>query len=422
MIDLKYIRENKEYVKEKVSLKNEKVDVDQLVSLVEKKNALQQQLDSRKQERNEKSKQIGELTRRKEDVSQLLENMQEMSRNIKETDKIIADLQVQIQEILDWVPNLPHDSVPTGKSEADNKEVSAWGDIPQLDFKPKTHWELGDNLNIMDLAAGAKMSGSNFPLLKGQGSRLIRALINFMLDIHLDKHGYKEIWPPYLVRATSMYGTGQLPKLREDMYYSDEDELFLIPTAEVPLTNIHRDEILPAGSLPLLYTAWTPCFRREAGSYGKDTRGILRVHQFDKVEMVQLVYPEKSYEHLEMLRFHAEEILRLLELPYRVIELCTADLSFAAAKCYDLEVYAAGVDDYLEVSSCSNFEDFQARRANIRFKRSEDSSTEYVHTLNASGLALPRTVIALMENNQLPDGRIRIPPVLVPYMGAKYIE
>lgn len=422
MIDVKLIRDDLEYVKQKTALKNENIDIDALAGLIEQKNSLQQQLDSRKQERNEASKSIGELKRRNEDVSPIMQKMQELSRTIKEEDKQILLLQEKIQKIIDRVPNIPHDSVPEGKSEEENKVISYWGENPAYDFKPLPHWELGENLNILDLPSGAKIAGSNFPLFKGKGSRLIRALITFMLDVHMEKHGYQEVWPPYLVRESAMYGTGQLPKLRDDMYYSDEDELFLIPTAEVPLTNVHRDEILSSGQLPLYYTAWTPCFRREAGSYGKDTRGILRVHQFDKVEMVQFVYPEKSYEHLEILRYHAEEILRLLELPYRVIELCTGDLSFAAAKCYDLEVYAAGIDGYLEVSSCSNFEDFQARRANIRFKRSKTAGTEYVHTLNGSGLALPRTVIALMENNQLPDGRIRIPPVLVPYMGEKYLE
>jgi seryl-tRNA synthetase len=296
--------------------------------------------------------------------------------------------------------------------------VKEWGEIPRFDFEPRAHWEIGELLGILDLARGAKLSGSGFYALSGKGALLERGLINFMLDLHTKEHGYKEIWPPFVVNRTSMTGTGQLPKLEEDMYLCEKDDLFLVPTAEVPVTNLHRDEILKAEELPIYYVAYTPCFRREAGSYGKDTRGILRVHQFDKVEMVKFVRPEDSYDELEKLVTNAEEVLQLLKIPYRVRLLCTGDLSFAAAKCYDIEAWAPGIKKYLEISSCSNYEAFQARRIGIKFKPDPKTKPEYVHTLNGSGVALARTFAALLENFQTEKGTVTVPAVLRPYLGG----
>lgn len=320
------------------------------------------------------------------------------------------------------IPNIPSADTPIGKDEKDNVVVKTWGNRKVFDFTPLPHWELGRILDILDLERSSKISGSGFILLKGLGAKLERALFSFMLDLHTREHGYTELFPPFLVNRTAMTGTGQLPKLEEDMYRTAVDDLFLVPTAEVPVTNIHRDEIFSYKDLPVYYTAYTPCFRREAGSYGKDTRGIIRVHQFNKVELVKLVRPETSYHELELLVGNAEKVLQLLGLEYRIVKLCTGDMSFAAAKCYDIEVWSPGLDKFLEVSSCSNFEDFQSRRINVRF-RDEDGKIGFVHTLNGSGLALPRTVIALLETYQQKDGSIVIPDVLYPYMsGIKVID
>lgn len=422
MLSMKFIVDNIELIREKIATKKVALDLDGLMQNIQALKELQQKADSLKFERNTKSKMIGEYKRAKKDVGPVMDAMKELSQSIKELDAEMSKLDEAIQAVCQWIPNLPHDSVPLGKSEDDNVEIRKWGELPEFDFEQiKPHWELGEAHDMIDLKAGVKISAAGFPVFKGAGARLTRALLNFMIDFHVDKHGYTEVWPPYLVNRNTLFGTGQLPKLEEDMYHCGQEDMFLIPTAEVPLTNIHKNEIMTC-ELPLKYTAWTPCFRREAGSYGKDTRGIIRVHQFDKVEMVKFVKPEDSYDELELLLQNAEDILQALKLPYRVLSLCTADLSFAAAKCYDLEVYAAGVGKYLEVSSCSNFEDFQARRAGIRFRRSAEQKPEYVHTLNGSGLALPRTIIAIMENYQQEDGSIRVPEVLVPYMGTELIR
>lgn len=370
-----------------------------------------------KSKRNEKSKEVSELKKRGQDASGIIEETKKIGDDIKSFEEKLKELEPQITNLLLRIPNIPAADVPIGKDENDNVVVKTWGQRKTFDFSPLPHWELGRILNILDLERSSKISGSGFILLKGPGAKLERALFCFMLDTHTREHGYTELFPPFLVNRTSMTGTGQLPKLEEDMYRTAIDDLFLVPTAEVPVTNIHRDEILSYKDLPIYYTAYTPCFRREAGSYGKDTRGIIRVHQFNKVELVKIVKPEASYNEIESLLGNAERILQLLGLEYRVAKLCTGDMSFAAAKCYDIEVWAPGTGKFLEVSSCSNFEDFQARRMNIRF-RDEDGKLRFVHTLNGSGLALPRTVIALLETYQQKDGTVIIPDILKPYMGG----
>ncbi|KAA3660781.1 MAG: serine--tRNA ligase, partial [Calditrichaeota bacterium] len=316
------------------------------------------------------------------------------------------------------IPNIPHESTPVGASEEDNKVEKSWGEIPKLDFEAKPHWELAENLGLIDFEGGAKVSGSSFVTFTGRGAKLARALINFMIDLHVEKHGYTEVSPPFVVNRQTMFGTGQLPKFEEDLYRSDLDDLFLIPTAEVPVTNLLAGKMLSNDQLPVYYTAYTPCFRREAGAYGKDTKGLMRLHQFDKVEMVKFVDPETSWDEHEKLLKDAEDVLQALELPYRVLNLCTADIGFSAAKCYDLEVWAVGVNRWLEVSSCSNFEAFQARRANIRFRREKGGKPEYIHTLNSSGLALPRTIIGILENYQQADGSVKVPKVLQQFLGT----
>ncbi len=363
---------------------------------------------------------IAELKKAGQDASDVIKEMRELAEKIKKQSDALRDIENQIYEIQIRIPNIPHETVPVG-SEKDNIEIKTWGEIPEKDFKPLPHYEIAEKHNIIDFNRASRMSGSFFVSYRGLGAKLERALINFMLDLHVEKHGYTEVFPPFVVKRDTMFGTGQLPKLEEDMYRTEPDDLFLIPTAEVPVTNLHRDETLSGDELPVKYTAYTPCFRREAGAYGKDTRGLMRIHQFDKVEMVKFVKPEVSYEELESLLQNAEEVLQLLGLPYRVLILATGDLSFAAAKCYDIEVWAQGIEKWLEVSSCSNFEDFQARRANIRLRRKKGDKLEYPHTLNGSGLALPRTVIAILENYQQKDGSIIIPEVLKKYMGVDRI-
>ena len=420
MLDLKFIRENPELVKQAVRNKGEKADVDRLLQLDELRRRKMKEADELKHRRNTVSKEIGRLKKEGKDASDLLREMSEVAQKIRRLDDEIAELEKQIREILIWIPNIPHPSVPIGDESA-NQEVKSWGKKPEFDFEPKPHWELAERLDLVDFERGAKLSGSNFVVFKGWGARLERALINFMLDLHIQKHGFTEISPPFVVKREIMFGTGQLPKLEEDMYRIEQDDLFLIPTAEVPVTNLFQNEILDGTRLPIYYTAYTPCFRREAGSYGRETRGLIRIHQFDKVELVKFVRPEDSYDELEKLLQNAEEVLQLLNLPYRVVVLASGDLSFAAAKCYDIEVWAPGVGKYLEVSSVSNFEDFQARRANIRFRRTPDARPEFVHTLNGSGLALPRTVIAILENYQTDEGTVIVPEVLRPYMGVSVL-
>jgi len=419
MLDLKFIRENPDAVREMLKRRNMDVEVlDKLLKCDKNWRGALVELEELKHRRNVVSKKIAHLKREQKDTSELISEMRGLSKKIGAFDNEVKSYKIRLDELLLNIPNMPHSTTPVGSDESDNVVIKYWGEKPQFDFEPRPHWELAAIHDIVDFQRAAKVAGGNFILFKGLGAKLERALINFMLDLHVEKHGYTEVSPPFVSNRDAMTGTGQLPKLEEDMYRCERDDFFLIPTAEVPVTNIFREEIINGDKLPIYYTAYTPCFRREAGTYGRDTRGLIRVHQFDKVEMVKFALPETSYEEHETLLQNVEDVLQLLNLPYRILTLCTADISFAAAKCYDIEVWAAGVERYLEVSSCSNFEDFQARRANIRFRRARSKKTEFVHTLNASGLALPRTVIAILENYQQADGSIVIPEVLRPYMGG----
>ncbi len=420
MLDIKYIRENPEKIRERIATKNGDVDITAIIDLDTRRRNLGKKTDDMKHRRNTVSQQISLKKRNKEDASAEINDMQSLSANIKENDIALTAIQDELNTRLLLIPNCPHPDVPVGNSEADNIEISSWGQIPSFDFKVKDHLDIAESLGMLDLKRGAKLSGSGFPLYAGWGARLERALINFMLDLHINEHGYTEIFPPFLVHSDVATGTGQLPKMADDMYYLKEDDLWLIPTAEVPVTNMHRDEVLSSANLPIKYVAFSACFRREAGSYGKDTRGLQRLHQFNKVEMVQFVHPDQSYAQWELLIGHAEKVLQELKLPYRVLELCTADLSFAAARCRDIELWAPGSQKWLEVSSCSNFEDFQARRANIRFK--DEKGMHYVHTFNGSGVATPRLLIAIIENYQQADGSILVPDVLQSYLGTTQIK
>ena len=417
MLDINIIRDDIERVKQAVINKNEKTNLDSLLDLDSKRKSLLIECDDLRNKRNITSKKISELKSKKEDASDVIQEMKGVSDNIKQLEVDIKALNEELESILLKIPNIPATDVPVGKDETSNEIIKECGEKRGFSFTPLPHWDIGKTLDILDFERGAKITGAGFTLYKGAGARLERALYNFMLDLHTQEHGYTEIFPPYLVNRSSMTGTGQLPKLEEDMYRIPEDDLFLIPTAEVPVTNIHSNEILSVADLPTYYTACTACFRREAGSHGKDTRGMLRVHQFNKVELVKFVRPETSYDELESLLSVSEKVLQLLGLQYRVLKLCTGDLSFAAAKCYDIEVWSPGVDKFLEVSSCSNFEDFQARRSNIRF-RDDEGKVRHVHTLNGSGVALPRTMIAIIENYQREDGTVEVPEVLRPYMNG----
>ena len=416
MLDLKTLRKNLPYVKERLALRGvqinwdyfEKIDAERL-KLIEKVESLRRQL-------NEISEEIPLKKRKGEDITELLSQLRELSKTLKNLEQSLKEKEEELRAFLLRIPNLPHESVPVGGGPEDNREVRKWGEPPKFDFEPKPHWEIGERLEILDFARGAKLAGSRFTLYRGVGALLERALINFMLDLHIREHGYIEVLPPFLVKREVMEGTGQLPKFEEDLFKIEGLELYLIPTAEVPVTNIHREEILDEKDLPLKYVSYTPCFRKEAGSYGKDVRGIIRQHQFNKVELVKITTPETSYEELESMVRDAEEVLRRLGLHYRVVELCTGDLGFSAAKTYDLEVWLPGLGEYKEISSLSNCEDFQARRAQIRFRRQGRKSTELVHTLNGSGLAVGRTVVAILENYQQEDGSVLIPEALRPYM------
>ncbi len=428
MLDIKFIRENSGIVKDALKSRNSKLNIDELLTLDEERRKLLVEAEALKAQRNKANDEIASLMKAKKNPKEIIGTMKAVSQKIAELDKKVGEVDQKLTILLYIIPNIPDKSVPIGSPE-NNKIVRAWGKNPSFNFTPKSHIEIAEILGIISFGIASKISGSNFVLYMGQGARLERALINFMLDLHTKKHGYKEIFPPFLVNRRSMTGTGQLPKLEEDMYKLKDDDLFLIPTAEVPVTNIHAGDVLDEAKLPIYYTAYTACFRREAGSYGKDTKGLIRVHQFDKVELVKFVKPETSRDEHEKLVKDAEEVLQMLNLPYRVILLATGDISFAAAKCYDIELYAPGTDAYLEVSSCSNFTDFQARRANIRFKRDPltrspaHPRTEYVHTLNGSGVALARLVVAILENYQNEDGSVNIPEALVPYMdGATVIK
>ncbi|AKP80265.1 MULTISPECIES: serine--tRNA ligase [Priestia] len=422
MLDLKFLRANFNEVKEKLKFRGEDLtDLGRFEELDAKRRELIAQTEELKSKRNEVSQQIAQLKREKQDADHLIVEMREVGDRVKQLDEELRSVEEELELLLLSIPNVPHESTPVGETEDDNVEVRKWGEIKQFDFEPKPHWDLGTDLNILDFERASKVTGSRFVFYKGLGARLERALINFMMDLHMDEHGYEEILPPYMVNRTSMTGTGQLPKFEEDAFKIKEEDYFLIPTAEVPVTNLHRDEILSGDQLPIAYTAYSACFRSEAGSAGRDTRGLIRQHQFNKVELVRFVKPEDSYDELEKLTGHAEKVLQLLGLPYRVLSMCTADLGFTAAKKYDIEVWIPSYETYREISSCSNFESFQARRANIRFRRDTKAKPEHVHTLNGSGLAIGRTVAAILENYQQEDGSIQIPEVLRPYMGNKEV-
>jgi seryl-tRNA synthetase len=414
LLDRKFLRENRDLVTRAVALKNESVDIEGYYAKDAERRAALQETETLQAEANKANRAISDRKKAGEDASEAIAAMKGVSGRIKELKAKADQLEAEVGELYLGIPNIPHESAPEG-GEENNELIRSWGEIPARDFTVMPHWDIGAELGIFHPERAAQMSGSGFTVLSGAGARLERALINWFIDVHLVQ-GYTEFNVPYLVGRKAMTGTGQLPKLEDDMYHCQVDDLFLIPTAEVSVTNVHMKETLDADSLPLMYCAATPCFRREAGAAGKDTRGLLRVHQFNKVEMVKFVRPETSWDELEKLTADAEELLQKLELPYRVVSLATGDLSFAAAKCYDLEVWSAGVEQWLEVSSCSNFGDFQARRAGIRFKGTDGKG--FVHTLNGSGLALPRIMVAIMENHQTADGRIRVPEVLVPYMGG----
>jgi len=422
MLDLKFIRENFAQVEAGVRKKNAKIDLSPFVALDEKRREVLKTVEELKARRNRVSEEIGQAKKKGGDATAKIAEMKDVGDRIKAFDDELNGIEEQLYQLQIRIPNLPHDSVPVGKSSEDNAVVATHGEIPTFEFAPKNHIELNEQLKLIDFEGGAKVSGSFFVNFKGKGAKLARALINFMLDLHIEKHGYTEVMPPIVVNRQAMFGTGQLPNLEDDMYRIDPDDLFLIPTAEVPVTNLLANETLRGEDLPIYYTAYTPCFRREAGAYGKDTKGLMRLHQFDKVEMVKFTKPETSYDEHEKLRQNAEEVLQLLGLPYRVLLLCSGDMSFMAAKCYDLEVWAPGVKKWLEVSSCSNFEAFQARRANIRYRPEGGGKLEYVHTLNASGLALPRTIIAIMENYQTDEGTVIVPEVLRKYVGCEILK
>jgi seryl-tRNA synthetase len=410
MLDIKFIRENPDIVKTAIKNRNLKLDVQEILDLDSERRKILVEVEGLKAEKNA-------ISKKGKPDKVIIEKMKALSQKVDDLDSKVEEIEKKLCNLVLYIPNIPHNSIPIGSPE-NNKEVRKWGESRKFDFKPKTHIEIGEDLDILDFPRSSKISGSGFCLFKGLGALLERALINFMLDLHTNHHGYKEIFPPFLVNRASMTGTGQLPKLEEDMYKLKDEDLFLIPTAEVPVTNMHRDDILNESDLPVCYTAYTACFRREAGSYGKDTKGLMRVHQFDKVELVKFVKPETSFNELETLLDNAEEVLKKLELPYRVVMLSTGDISFAASKCYDIEAWAPGVEKNLEVSSCSNFVDFQARRANIKY-RTKDKKLEYVHTLNGSGIAMARTIICVLENYQQKDGSVVIPEVLRPYMGGR---
>ncbi len=419
MLDVKLLRNNFEEVKQKLQNRGEDLgEFEKFGELDKRRRTLIVETEALKSQRNEVSQEIAKLKREKQDADAKIEEMRVVGDRIKTLDIELREIDEKLDTILMSIPNIPHESTPVGESEDDNVEIRKWGEVREFDFEPKAHWDLGTDLDILDFENAAKVTGSRFVFYKKLGARLERALINFMMDLHSNEHGYEEMLPPYMVNRASMTGTGQLPKFEEDAFLIEAEDYFLIPTAEVPVTNYHREDILKAEDLPRKYTAFSACFRSEAGSAGRDTRGLIRQHQFNKVELVQFVKPEDSYAALEKLTGNAEEVLRRLELPYRVLSMCTADLGFTAAKKYDLEVWIPSYDSYREISSCSNFESFQARRANIRFRREPGSKPEYVHTLNGSGLALGRTVAAILENYQEADGSVRIPKVLQDYMGG----
>ena len=420
MLDIKVLRANFAEVKEKLQKRGEDLtDLGRFEDLDTKRRELIVDSEKLKSKRNEVSQQVAALKREKQDADHLITEMREVGDQIKALDEELRGVEETLDRLLLSIPNIPHESVPVGETEDDNVEIRQWGNLREFDFEAKPHWDVAEYLGILDFERAGKVTGSRFVFYKGLGARLERALISFMLDLHVDEHGYTEILPPYLVNRASMTGTGQLPKFEEDAFLIESEDYFLIPTAEVPVTNLHRDEILSGDQLPIRFAAYSACFRSEAGSAGRDTRGLIRQHQFNKVELVKFVKPEDSYDELEQLTHDAERVLQLLELPYRVLSMCTGDLGFTAAKKYDIEVWIPSYGTYREISSCSNFEAFQARRANIRFRRDPKAKPEHVHTLNGSGLAIGRTVAAILENYQQADGSVIIPTVLRPYMGNR---
>jgi len=418
MLEIKFVSQNLSLVEKALEARGQQIDLATFKQCDEERLVILKEIETLRHQRNVVSDRIAEMKKTGENAETLVVEMRVVSSRIKDLDKLLSENQTTIAAVLLGIPNIPHASVPVGVDEADNPVIRAVGNLPEFNFDPQPHWEIGTRLKILDFDRAAKITGARFPLYFGAGARLERALINFMLDIHTGEHGYQEVLPPYIVNRQSMTHTGQLPKFEEDLFKLSGWEYYLIPTAEVPVTNIHQGEILEAEILPVYYTAYTPCFRSEAGSYGKDTRGLIRQHQFNKVELVKFSQPETSYDELESLLGNAETILKKLDLPYQVIELCTGDLGFSAAKTYDIEVWMPAQGRYREISSCSNFEDFQARRANIRFKRKGQKGTQLLHTLNGSGLAVGRTVAAILENFQQADGSVVIPERLRPYMGG----
>jgi len=416
MLDLNFVRDNLELVKQKMRDRGLAEILGDFESLDRERRRVLMEVEGRKARRNKVNDEIATLKKRKQDASALIAEMKPLSHEIQELDEQAKAGDERLREVLRLVPNVPHPSVPVGSSSADNQEVRRWGTPRKFDFEPQAHWDLGPALGILDFERATKIAGARFAVYVGVGAKLERALANFMLDRHTREHGYTEILPPFVVNSASLFGTGQLPKFKEDLFHLEGTDYWLIPTAEVPVTNLYRDEVLEAEKLPVKHCAWTACFRSEAGSYGKDTRGIIRQHQFQKVELVKFTLPENSYDELELLTHDAEEILQRLELPYRVITLCTGDLGFSSAKTYDLEVWLPSAGEYREISSCSNFEAFQARRANLRFRRGKSGKTELLHTLNGSGLAVGRTWVAIIENYQQADGSVIVPPALRPYL------
>ena len=421
MHDLRYLRDNLETVRDRLGPRGADVPWDELNKLLQERRSVTVKVDELRYQLKTGSNEVARLKREKQPSDEAMAAMKAVGDRISDMETQVRILEERLTELALRIPNLPHESVPVGSSAADNHEVRRWGDAPAMTFVPKPHWELGEALGILDFERATKIAGARFVIMMGIGARLERALINYMLDMHAGRHSYREVLPPFMVNRAAMTGTGQLPKFEDDLFGLRDNDYFLIPTAEVPLTNVHREEILTDEQLPIRYTAYTPCFRREAGSYGKDTRGLIRLHQFNKVELVAFVRPEESYGELETLTSAAEAVLQGLALPYRVMALCTGDLGFSASKTYDLEVWLPGQRHFREISSCSNFESFQARRANIRYRRpggKGDNKTDFVHTLNGSGLAVGRTLVAILENYQQADGSVLIPQALQPYLGG----
>jgi seryl-tRNA synthetase len=422
LLDLKFVRSNPEKVEEALKKRGGKVSLDSFLKVEAKRRRLLAQVETMKAERNAVSQEIGRMKKAGEDAEAKVREMRELGEKIKAIDSNVKDLESTLEKELLSIPNIPHDSVPVGLTDEDNVEVRRWGAPPKFDFEPKPHWEVGEKLGILDFERGSKVTGARFTFYKGLGARLERALVNFFLDLHTGEHGYTEFFPPFMVHRNSMVGTGQLPKFEEEAFKVEKTDYFLIPTAEVPITNLYREEILNAAEMPLYHCAYSACFRAEAGAAGRDTRGLIRQHQFNKVELVKFTTPESSYDELEKLTNDAEDVLKKLGLAYRVVTLSTGDLGFSAAKTYDLEVWLPSFNTYREISSCSNFEDYQARRANIRFRRGPKGKPEFVHTLNGSGVAVGRTVAAILENYQQPDGSVIVPKVLQKYMGVDVIR